>query len=340
MTLELGLDTFGDVTNGADGRPQSQAQVIRDVVEQGVLADQAGVDVLSLGEHHRADFAITAPETVLAAIAARTARIRLGSGVTVLSSDDPIRVFQRFSTLDALSGGRAEVIVGRGSFIESFPLFGHDLNDYERLFEEKLDLFTHLIRDARVTWKGSVHPGLRDQVVYPPTETPLRTWVGVGGSPESVVRAVRHDLPLMLAIIGGPADRFLPFLDLYQRAHAQIGTQPRPVGVHSPGHVAATDALAREQCWTGYKVLHDTIGRERGWPPTTRDGFEREIEQGAMYVGAPETVARKIAATVRTLGLARFQMKYSSGPLPHAQSMQAIRLYGEKVIPMVRDLLA
>ena len=339
MALELGLDTFGDVTHGADGLPQHQAQVIREVVEQGVMADQAGVDVISLGEHHRADFAISSPETVLAAIAARTERIRLGSGVTVLSSDDPIRVFQRFSTLDAISGGRAEVIVGRGSFIESFPLFGHNLDDYERLFEEKLDLFTHLIRTPRVTWTGTIHPGLRDQPVYPPTATPLKTWIGVGGSPESVIRAARYNLPLMLAIIGGPAARFRPFVDLYHRAHAQAGTTPQPIGVHSPGHVARSDALAREQYWPGYKAMHDTIGRERGWPLMTPADFAREVAHGAMYVGSPETVARKIADTVRALGLSRFQLKYSAGPVAHAHSMEAIRLYGTRVMPMVRDML-
>ena len=339
MALELGLDTFGDVTHRADGTPQHHAQVIREVVEQGIMADQAGVDVISLGEHHRADFAISSPETVLAAIAARTSRIRLGSGVTVLSSDDPIRVFQRFATLDAISGGRAEVIVGRGSFIESFALFGHDLNDYERLFEEKLDLFTHLIRDARVTWTGTIHPGLRDQAVFPPTSTPLKTWIGVGGSPDSVVRAARYNLPLMLAIIGGSASRFRPFVDLYHRAHAQAGTTPQAIGVHSPGHVAETDALAREQYWAGYKAMHDTIGRERGWPPITPADFTREVEHGAMYVGSPDTVARKIAATVKALGLSRFQLKYSAGPVAHAHSMQAIRLYGERVMPMVRELV-
>jgi probable LLM family oxidoreductase len=340
MTLELGLDTFGDITNGPDGAPQSQAQVIRDVVEQGVLADEVGVDVMSLGEHHRPDFAISTPETILAAIAARTRRIRLGSGVTVLSSDDPVRVFQRFSTLDAISRGRAETIVGRGSFIESFPLFGLDLDTYETLFEERLDLFTRLIRESRVTWSGTTRAALADQAVYPPTESPLRTWVGVGGSPESVVRAVRHQLPLMLAIIGGPASRFKPYVDLYHRAFAQMGGQVQPIGVHSPGHVAETDQAAREEYWAGYKAMHDTIGRERGWPPTTKADFEREVAHGAMYVGSPDTVARKIAATVRTLGLSRFQLKYSAGPVAHAHSMNAIRLYGERVIPMVRDLLA
>jgi probable LLM family oxidoreductase len=337
--LELGLDTFGDVTH-RDGRPETQAQVIRNVVEEGVLADAAGVDVLSLGEHHRPDFAISAPEPILAAIAARTKRIRLGTGVTVLSSDDPIRVFQRFSTLNAISQGRAEIIAGRGSFIESFPLFGYDLKDYEVLFEEKLDLLVRLIRDEAVTWSGTTRPPLSAQRVYPPAETPIRTWVGVGGSPESVVRAVRHDLPLMLAIIGGSPLRFRPYVDLYHRAYAQLGKPAQPIGVHSPGFVAATETAAREAYWPGYKAMHDTIGRERGWPPMTRADFEREVEHGSMYIGAPETVARKIAATVKALGLARFQLKYSAGPVPHAAAMEAIRLYGERVIPMVRDMVA
>ncbi len=338
--LELGLDTFGDVTHGPDGRPVPQAQVIRDVVAEGVQADASGVDVFSIGEHHRPDFAVSAPEPILAAIAARTSRIRLGTGVTVLSSDDPIRVFQRFSTLDALSGGRAEIIAGRGSFIESFPLFGHDLQDYEVLFEEKLDLLVRLLRQERVTWSGQHRMPLKDQAVYPTAERPIPAWVGVGGSPESVVRAVRHDLPLMLAIIGGSPLRFRAYVDLYHRAHAQAGTTPRAVGVHSPGFVGATDAAAVAAFWPGYKAMHDTIGRERGWPPITRADFDREVAQGSMYVGSPETVARKIAGTVRALGLSRFQLKYSAGPVPHDASMEAIGLYGERVIPLVRDMLA
>lgn len=340
--IELGLDTFGDVTYGADGALISQAQVIRNVVEEAVLADQTGVDFIGVGEHHRDDFAVAAPEVVLAAIAARTDRIRLGSAVTVLSSDDPIRVFQRFSTVDAISGGRAEVILGRGSFTESFPLFGFRLNDYETLFTEKLDLFAAIIAGGPVTWQGSVRPPLKDQPIYPPLESgTLKTWIGVGGSPESVIRAARYNLPLMLAIIGGEPSRFRPFVDLYHRALDQFGgDKSLPIGVHSPGHVAETDELAREQLWPGYKAMHDRIGGERGWGPTTRDRFDAEADQGSLYVGSPETVARKIAATMKTLGVTRFDMKYSGGPTPHAQMMKSIELYGTRVIPMVRDMLA
>lgn len=339
--IELALDTFGDVTLGPDGSRLSQAQVIRNVVAEAVLADQVGVDYIGLGEHHRDDFAISAPEVILGAIAARTGRIRLGTAVTVLSSDDPVRLFQRFSTLDALSNGRAEVILGRGSFTESFPLFGFNLADYELLFEEKLDLFARLIREPAVTWQGKTRPALTDQRLYPSLgPAGLRTWIGVGGSPESVIRAVRHDLPMMLAIIGGAPSRFRPFVDLYHRAYAQIGKAPQPLGVHSPGHVADTDAEAREELWPGYRALHDRIGRERGWPPTTRDRFEQEADHGSLYVGAPETVAKKIVQTVRALGLARFEMKYSSGTLAHERLLRSIELYGTRVAPLVRDMLA
>lgn len=339
--ISLGIDTFGDVTLGADGALKPHDQVLRDVVEEGVLADAVGIDFIGLGEHHRADFAISSPEMVLAAIGARTSRIKLGSAVTVLSSDDPVRVFQRFSTLNAMTNGRAEVVVGRGSFTESFPLFGQNLDDYELLFEERLDLFVQLLRNAEITWSGKTRAGLSRQRVYPTVGAGgLSTWVGVGGSPDSVVRAVRHDLPLMFAIIGGDPARFKPYVDLYHRATAQLNRSIRPIGVHSPGHIADTDVEAMEQNWPHYKVLHDKIGSERGWPPVTRDRFMAEIAHGSLYVGAPETVARKIAATVRTLGIERFDMKYSSGPMPHALMMKSIQLYGEKVIPMVRELLA
>jgi probable LLM family oxidoreductase len=341
MTLSLGLDTFGDVAFGPDGQLLRQDQVLRDVVEQAVLADQVGIDFIGLGEHHRPDFAISAPEMVLAAIAARTERIKLGTAVTVLSSDDPVRLFQRFSTLNALSGGRAEPILGRGSFTESYPLFGYDLSDYDQLFEEKLDLFAKLVRQPKVTWSGETRSGLVDQVVYPPLGPEgMVVWVGVGGSPESVVRVVRQDLQMMLAIIGGDARRFAPYIDLYKRACAQMGQAERPIGVHSPGFVAATDEEAQEILWPHYADMFGRIGRERGWPPVTKDRYLDEVQNGALYVGSPETVARKIVGTVRALGIQRFDMKYSTGPVQHGQLMDCIRLYGEKVIPMVRDMLA
>jgi probable LLM family oxidoreductase len=339
--LEFGLDTFGDVTRGADGAPLSHAQTIRNVIEEAVIADELGIDFIGLGEHHRADFAISAPEVVLAAIAARTKRIGLGSAVTVLSSDDPIRVFQRFSTLDAASNGRAEVILGRGSFTESFPLFGFDLRQYQELFEEKLDLFAALLKQEPVSWQGNLRPPLKNQSVYPPVERPpLKAWIGVGGSPESVVRAAHYDLPLMLAIIGGDPKRFAPYVELYHRAFREFGRSAKRIGVHSPGYVADSDEQAREELWPEYKEMRDRIGRERGWPPMGREEFLREAEHGSLYVGSPETVARKIAATVKALGISRFQLKYSAGPLPHERLMRSIELYATKVAPLVRDMLA
>lgn len=338
--ISLGLDTFGDVSVGPDGQPQSMDRVLREVLDQATLADEIGIDFIGLGEHHRPDFAISAPEIVLAAIAGRTHRIKLGTAVTVLSTDDPVRVFQRFSTLNALSNGRAEPILGRGSFTESYPLFGHDLHDYDKLFEERLDLFAKLLREPRVTWSGETRSPLKDQPVFPPLGQPMTVWVGVGGSPESVVRVVRQDLQLMLAIIGGDAARFAPYVDLYQRACAQLEKPVRPIGVHSPGFVAETDEIAQEKLWPHYAEMFGRIGSERGWPPVTKDRYLAEVHHGALYVGSPETVARKIAKTVKTLGIQRFDMKYSTGPVPHADLMECIRLYGEKVIPMVQDMLA
>ena len=343
--LELGLDTFGDVTRDANGQPLPQARVIRDVVDEAVVADEVGIDFIGLGEHHRPDFAISAPDVVLAAIASRTKRIRLGSAVTVLSSDEPVRVFQRFSTVDALSGGRAEIILGRGSFIESFPLFGYPLDQYETLFEEKLELFAKLLEANRsgeaVTWRGTTRAPLANQRVFPRTESGmLKTWVGVGGSPESVMRAARYGLPLMLAIIGGDPRRFAPYVDLYHRALNELGSPMLPIGVHSPGHIAESDEQARDELWTPWREMRDRIGAERGWGPTSRVEFDREVAAGSLYVGSPETVARKIAATASALGLARFDLKYSSGPLPHEKMLKSIELYGREVIPRVRELLA
>jgi probable LLM family oxidoreductase len=342
QSVELGIDTFGDVTVGPDGTLVPHARVLRDVVEEAVLADQVGIDVFGVGEHHRADFAISAPEIVLAAIAGRTDRLVLGSAVTVLSTDDPVRVFQRFSTLNAVSNGRAEVVLGRGSFTESYPLFGYDLSRYEELFEEKVALFAELVKNQPVTWSGSTRSPLTSQVVYPPTENgALRTWIGVGGSPESVVRAARYGFPLTIAIIGGNPTRFLPFTTLFRQALEQYGKPALPVAVHSPGHVAATDEQAREDLWPHYERLINRIGAERGWSPTSRAHFDREAgPDGALCVGSPETVATKIAKTITKLKLTRFDMKYSSGTLPHDKLLKSIELFGTKVMPRVRELVS
>ena len=341
QTLELGLDTFGDVTRAADGTTVPYPQVIRNVIEEAVLADSLGVDFFGVGEHHRSDFAVSSPEMVLAAISGRTSRIHLGSAVTVLSSDDPIRVFQRFATLDAASNGRAEIILGRGSFTESFPLFGLDLSKYEELFEEKLELFSLALKEQPITWSGNLRAPLTGQSVYPTTESgSLKTWIGVGGSPESVVRAARYGMPLLLAIIGGQPERFAPYVDLYHRALTQMEMPDLPVGVHSPGHIAETDEQAVEELWPDYKLMRDRIGAERGWGPMSRGEFEQEVETGSLYVGSPETVAQKIAKTAKALGIARFDLKYSAGPLPHETLLRSIQLYGSTVVPRVRELLA
>lgn len=340
-SLQLGLDTFGDVTHDARGVPLPYADVIRNVVAEAVLADEVGVDAITLGEHHRDDFAISTPETVLAGIATKTSRIILSSGVTVLSSDDPIRVFQRFATIDALSHGRAEVIVGRGSFTESFPLFGYELSDYQVLFEEKLNLFVELLKEGPVSWSGTTRKALVDQEVYPKSHSgAIRTWVGVGGSPESVVRAAGYGLPLMLAIIGGAPERFGPYVDLYHRAIEQLGKEPQAVGVHSPGHIAQTDEQAIEEMWPHYEAMFGRIGRERGWAPLTKEHYLNEVHHGALFVGSPETVAKKMAKTIQALGIQRFDLKYSTGPMSHEVLMGSIEMYGTKVIPMVRDMLA
>ncbi|MFG1817705.1 LLM class flavin-dependent oxidoreductase [Kribbella sp. NPDC049174] len=339
--LQFGLDTFGDIPEDDAGRLVSDAAAIRQVVEEAVLADELGVDAIALGEHHRPEYSISTPETVLAGIAARTSRIRLGSGVTVLSSDDPVRVFQRFATVDAISNGRAEVILGRGSFTESFPLFGYDLADYDVLFEEKLQLFAQLLDEKPVTWSGTTRAALDHADVYPKTESGrLTTWVGVGGSPQSVVRTASYGLPLMLAIIGGSPERFAPYLDLYRRAAEQFGTVVHPVGMHSPGFVADTDDEAKELFYPRYKVVRDRIGALRGWPPIRREEFDSEVVHGSMYVGSPETVARRIAGAVQKLGVGRFDLIYTAGSLPVSARLRAVELYGTKVIPMVRDILA
>ncbi|MBO3664228.1 LLM class flavin-dependent oxidoreductase [Microbacterium stercoris] len=342
MEIELGLDTFGDVTRGADGKPVSDAQAIRDVVAQAKLADEVGLQFFGVGEHHRPEFAVSSPEIVLAAIASVTKDIRLGTAVTVLSSDDPVRVYERFATLDAVSSGRAEVILGRGSFIESFPLFGYDLHDYEVLFEEKLDLFVQLMGEKPVTWHGLKRAGLENADVYPKTANGLTAWVGVGGSPESVVRTARHGLGLMLAIIGGSPARFRSYVDLFHRSLDSYEKPLAPVGVHSPGHVAETDEQAWDELYPDLAQQREKIGRERGWPGTyNRLQFQSEVgPEGAVYAGSPERVAQKIASTVRTLGLSRFDLKFSNGGLEQDKLLKSIELYGTQVAPRVRELLA
>jgi probable LLM family oxidoreductase len=339
--LVFGLDTFGDVPQDDSGNRVSDARAIRQVVEEAVLAEATGVDVLALGEHHRQEFAISSPETVLAGIATRTDRIRLSSGVTVLSSDDPVRVFQRFSTVDALSNGRAEVILGRGSFTESFPLFGYDLSDYDVLFEEKLELFAKLLEEKPVTWSGTKRAPLENADVFPKTESGrLTAWVGVGGTPQSVVRTAYYGFPLMIAIIGGSPQRFSPYIDLYQRAADQFGTTAQPVGMHSPGFIANTDEEARAVHWPHYKVIRDRIGALRGWPPIRKEEYDAEIEHGSLYVGSPKTVARKMARAIKALDVGRFDLIYTTGAQPISARLRAVELYGTKVIPLVRDILA
>lgn len=340
--FELGLDTFGDVTVDEDGALAPQPRVIREVVEEAVLADRLGIDFFAVGEHHRADLAISAPEVVLAAIAARTNRIHLGSAVTILSTDDPIRVYERFATLDALSAGRAEIILGRGSFTESFPLFGYQLEDYDLLFEEKLQLFAELLKEGPVTWSGQTRPPLTGQRVYPTTESGfVKTWVGVGGTPQSVIRAARYGFPLVVAIIGGQPMRFAPLIELYHRALREFGQPQKAVAAHSPGHVADTDEQAREELWPHYQAFYTRIGQERGWPPTTRGQFEAAAEpDGALFVGSPKTVGEKIVSVARGLGLSRFDLKYSMGTLPHSKLMRSIEVYGTAVASQVREALA
>lgn len=344
-SIQLGLDTFGDTTSDLAGNTLHHAQVIRNVVAQGQLADQVGVDFFGIGEHHRPDFAVSAPDTILAALAATTERVRLGSAVTVLSSDDPIRVYQRFATINAISNGRAEVVLGRGSFTESFPLFGYKLEDYNELFAEKFSLFKRIVSQEPVNWAPAEHSPvsrtpLVNKEIYPKTEGTLQQWLAVGGSPESVVRAVQTQTPLMLAIIGGAPERFQPFVDLYRKGTAEVGAPTMPLAIHSPGHVADTDEEAKRQLRTHWLLNRNKIGRERGWGPAGEQEFDREVEQGSLYVGSPETVAQKIAHTIKTLGADRFDMKYSHGALPHEYSMRSIELYGTQVMPRVRELLA
>ncbi len=338
----LGLNTFGDIGLDEQGQPLPAAQVLRQLLEQAELADALGLQSFGVGEHHRADFAVSAPEVFLAAAAARTERIRLGSAVTVLSSDDPIRVFQRFSTVDALSDGRAEVMLGRGSFIESFPLFGLDLDDYELLFEEKLELFDQARSQKPMHWEGRSRPGISGLKAYPTLEKHLLpTWIGVGGTPESVIRCAHYGYPIIFAIIGGQPRAFAPLVELYREAMSKYGHPMQQIATHSPGYLAQTDQQARDEFFPHWILSRNKIGAERGWGPGSRADFEEMCgPEGALYVGSPETVAQKIALLKRNLGVDRFDLKYSNGTLPHQAMMRSIELFGSQVAPRVAELLA
>jgi probable LLM family oxidoreductase len=339
--FEFGLDTFLPVTVDASGQPIRGDQVIRNAVAEAVLAESVGIDSFNIGEHYRTEFMDSANHVVLAAIAGRTQRIRLGTAVSVLSTQDPVRLYTDFATLDAVSDGRAQLIVGRGSLTDSFPLFGYDLADYEELFEEKLELLVQLLREQPVTWSGAFRSPLTDQFVSPPIpDGHIPTWVGVGGSPNSVLRAARFGLPLMLAVIAGKPERFAPYVDLYKRALDQAGTPQLPVGLHSLGFVAETDEEAIEIQWPYYKEQFEWAARERGWRPPTYEQFLAEVDHGSMYVGSPETVANRIASVASSLSLSRFDLLYAVGRVPHEQRLTTIELFGREVIPRVRELLA
>ena len=344
--MEIGLYSFAENTPDPlhGGRLQSPAERLRDLLEEIELADQVGLDFYGLGEHHRPDFAASAPVTILAAAAARTNRIRLSTAVTVLSSDDPIRVYQQFATLDLLSNGRAEIMAGRGSFIESFPLFGYDLNDYDALFAEKLEMLLAIRKGGTVTWPGGEHtkpiPSLE---IYPkPIQTPLPVWIAVGGTPNSVARAGYLGLPLMLAIIGGQPRQFEPLVDLYRRAGAEGGHDPRTlrVGIASHGFIAEHAQDASDIAFPAHHEAMSRIGKERGWPPTTRAQFDAgALPNGAYFIGSPQQVIDKILLQHQWFGHHRFGLQLSVGTLPHDKVMKAIELFGTVVAPAVRAAL-
>jgi probable LLM family oxidoreductase len=339
--VEFGLDSFVPISVDESGRELSGDVVIRNTVEEAVLADAVGIDSFNIAEHYRKDMMDSAASIILAAIAGRTKRMRLGTAVTVLSTQDPVRVYTEFATLDAVSNGRAQLIAGRGSLVESFPLFGYDLDDYEEIFEEKLDLLMRLLRDQPVTWSGKFRSSLTNQYLSPPLpEGHLPVWVGVGGSPQSVVRAARYGLPLMLAVIGGPPIRFLPLVELYKRALDRFGKPRQRIGMHSHGLVARTDQEAVDIQWPHWAHVFERAAAERGWARPTMDRFQSEVDEGSLYLGSVETVATKIAWVIRLLGLSRFDLAYATGPVPHELKMATIELYGREVIPRVRELLA
>lgn len=345
MKLEIGMTSFADTNeihteNGVQEK-LSADQRIRNIVEEIQLADEVGLDIYGLGEHHRSDYAVSDPVTVLAAAASLTQRIRLSSAVTVLSSDDPVRVYQRFATLDAVSNGRAEIMVGRGSFIESFPLFGYDLDDYDKLFVEKLELLKQINRHEIVSWQGSLRPAIDKRGVYPrAVQKEIPIWLATGGTPESSIRAAEFGLPITYAIIGGNPRRFKRNIAMYRAVAESRGfnLENMPVAVHSWGYIADTDEQAQREFYTPTKIHHEIIAKERNWPPYTEEHFQREIsDQGAMFVGSPKTVARKMIDVIETLGINRFMLHIPVGSMPHERVMKAIKLYGKRVKPIIED---
>ena len=339
--LQFGLDTFGDLAYKDDTNElMSYEESLQMIIKEAILADELGIDVLALGEHHRKEYSISSPDTVLAALSQVTKNIILGTGVTVLSSDDPVRLYERFATIDALSNGRAQIMLGRGSFIESFPLFGYDLKDYNELFEEKIALLNELLKNEPVTWEGTFTQSLDNIQVYPKLQKRLDVQVGVGGSPDSIIRAAKYGFPVMLAIIGGEPTRFKPYVDLYQRAAQQFGQPNHPLGMHSHGVIADTEEEAYEIAYEYIKGAMDTIGKERGWAPMNRQRFDFEVEHGSYYVGTPETVAQKIARMIKAVGVQRFDLIYGIGGHKQKDRFKTIQLYGEKVIPRVKEILS
>lgn len=340
--MEIGLTTFVETTPDVKtGKVISHAERIREVVEEIVLADEVGLDVYGVGEHHRRDYAASSPAVVLAAAASQTKRIRLTSAVTVLSSDDPVRVFEQFSTLDAISNGRAEIMAGRGSFIESFPLFGYDLDDYNELFDEKLDLLLKIQKSEKVTWNGKHRPAIQNLGIYPmPVQNPLPVWIASGGTPQSVVRAGILGLPLVLAIIGGSPRQFAGLVQLYKRAAKEAGHDitKLPIASHSHGFIAESTELAADKFFPSTQQAMNVIGRERGWGEYTRATFDsaRSLE-GALYVGDTETVAEKIIHLRKNVGITRIMLHVPVGSMPHDDVMKAIELLGKEVAPMVHE---
>ncbi|AQW21674.1 luciferase [Lentilactobacillus curieae] len=339
--LEFGLETFGDIVANEDGSLKTAGESIRQIVKEGQLADELGVNVIGVGEHHRPDYSVSSPEIVLGAIASVTKNIKLATAVTVLSSDDPVRVYERFATLEGLSQGRAQVMLGRGSFTESFPLFGYDLTDYDDLFNEKLEMYDQLLKEKPITWNGNFTESLKNQEVYPKTDYDgLETYIGIGGSPESIIRTAKYGYKVIIAIIGGQADRFVPYIDLYKRASEQFGNPVQPIAVHSHGFIADDEDDAVEVAWKNIKANFDRIGLTRGWAPMSREQFDGETKVGSFYVGNPEHVAQRIARTIKLLGLGRFDLVYGAGNQTAAQRERMIELYATKVIPRVKEILS